>query len=214
MFPIQGASLVGSLDDLSDVDLTGLADNEILVFDNASGLWKPEAPSGGGGDLTVRIPLVPESPEGTVASPNIHALVTQGGKVNGFVLPDGASVSTYNLKCNVPDNLASTPAASLKFIIIGLGVGTTDNVRLTVSSLAVGDGASIDQALVAETEQTVPIPDAAEVQEYYDQDMTTDPTAGDMLKVQISRDPVDGSDDYPADIMIIGMYLEIDVTPA
>jgi hypothetical protein len=38
------------LDDLTDVDLTGLADNDILQYDLASGLWKPvAAPTGGGG---------------------------------------------------------------------------------------------------------------------------------------------------------------------
>ena len=127
-----------------------------------------------------------------------------------MVLPDGSSVSEINFKCNVPNDLAGTPAASLKFIIIGLGTGTTDNVRLTVSSFAAADGELIDQAFAVETEATVPIPNAAETIEIYDQDMTTDPTAGDMLTVQLARDPADGADDYPADIMIIGAYLEID----
>jgi hypothetical protein len=59
------------LDDLDDVDTTtnAPADGDILVFDNASGDWLPEAPSSGGGsfvfiervtvtaDATVDIPL-------------------------------------------------------------------------------------------------------------------------------------------------------------
>ena len=32
-----------SLDDLTDVDLTGITDDYILIYDNASGKWKPEA---------------------------------------------------------------------------------------------------------------------------------------------------------------------------
>jgi hypothetical protein len=44
--PISGG---GSLDDLTDVDLTGLADGDILVYDSGSTTWLPEAPSGSGG---------------------------------------------------------------------------------------------------------------------------------------------------------------------
>jgi len=167
---------------------------------------------GGGGNFTSRIPLVMEVPEGVVAYPDVRALATATAKVSGFVLPDGATVSNVNFKCNVPDQLAGTPAASIKFIIIGLGVGTADNVRLTVSSRATADAESVDVAYTAETETTVPIPNAAEVIEIYDQDLTTDPAAGDTLTIQLQRDPADASDDYPADILIIGAYLEIDRT--
>jgi len=161
-------------------------------------------------NFTDRIPLVMETPEGVIGYADYRALATAGAKVSGMVLPDGASVSSINFKCNVPNDLAGTPAASIKLIIIGLGVGSSDNVRLTVKTRASGDAESIDTAFTSETEATVPIPDAAEVIEIYDQDMTTDPTAGDFLTVQIDRDPTDGSDDYAADIMIIGAYLEID----
>ena len=35
--------------ELEDVDLTGLSDNQVLVYDQASLTWKPEAQSAGGG---------------------------------------------------------------------------------------------------------------------------------------------------------------------
>ena len=41
-----------SIGDLSDVDLTGNADNYILVYDTASSSFKPEAQSGGGGGIS------------------------------------------------------------------------------------------------------------------------------------------------------------------
>jgi len=205
MFPIKILQRV-----LSPTDTP--TDTQVLTFDNATQLWVASDASGGGANFTDRIPLVMEVPEGVIAFPDIRALATQGSKIDGFVLPDGATLSTINLKCDVPNDLASTPAASLKFIIIGLGTGTSDNVRLLVSSFAAGDGEVIDQAFTAETEATVPIADAAETIEIYDQDMTTDPVAGDTLTVQLRRDPVDGSDDYPADIMIIAAFLEIDRT--
>jgi len=187
--------------------------DQVLTADSVQALglkWADAA--AGGSDFTDRIPLVMEVPEGTVAFANVRALATAGAKISGAVLPDGAAVSSFNFKCNVPNDLASTPAASIKLIIIGLGVGTADNVRLTVKTRASGDAESVDTAFTSETETTVPIPNAAEVIEIYDQDMTTDPTAGDLLTVQVDRDPTDGSDDYAADIMIIGAYLEIDRT--
>lgn len=39
----------GSIATLSDVDLTGLADGDVLVYDLATNTWVPETPSGGGG---------------------------------------------------------------------------------------------------------------------------------------------------------------------
>jgi len=197
------------------VDNTDVPTNtQVLTFDSGKDQWDAEAGGGGGGsDFTVRIPLVMEVPEGTVGFPDVHVLATQGSKISGMVLPNGgSSISTINFKCNVPNDLNSTPAASLKFIIIGLGTGTADNVRLTVSSFAAADAEVIDQAFAAETEATVPIANAAETIEIYDQDMTTDPAAGDTLTVQLARDPGDASDDYDSDIMVIGAYLEIDIT--
>jgi len=187
-------------------------DTQVLTFDSGKDQWDAEAGGGGGSDFTVRIPLVMEVPEGVVGFPDIHALATQTSKISGMVLPDGASISEINFKCNVPDNLNATPAASLKFIIIGLGTGTDDNVRLTVSSFAAADGEVIDQTFTVETEATVPIANTVETIEIYDQDMTTDPTAGDTLTVQLARDPADAADDYGSDIMVIGAYLEIDIT--
>jgi len=196
-----------------NVDNTDTPTNtQVLTFDSGKDEWDAEDAGGGGSDFTERIPLVMEIPEGSIGFPDIRTLATQTSKISGMVLPDGASVSEINFKCNVPNDLNATPAASLKFIIIGLGAGTSDNVRLTVSSFAAADAEVIDQAFTVETETTVPIADAAETIEIYDQDMTTDPTAGDTLTVQLARDPVDASDDYAADIMVIGAYLEIDRT--
>ena len=39
------------LDDLSDVDLTGLSDDDVLVYDLGTLLWKPEAPASGAAAL-------------------------------------------------------------------------------------------------------------------------------------------------------------------
>ena len=186
-----------------------------MVYNDGGTVKTIDFDAGGGADQTVRIPLVMEVPEGTVGFPDVHALATAGAKISGMVLPDGASTSTINFKCNVPDELASVPAASIKFYIMTLGaVAGPADVRLTVSTLAVADTENVDQAFTAETETTVTMPTAIETMDVYDQDMTTDPTAGDQLLVQLKRDPTDPADDFTADIMIIGAYLEIDLRPA
>ena len=149
---------------------------------------------------------------GTVAYPDIHALATQVSKKSGFVLPDGASVSKINFKCVIPEDLASTPATSIKFYIMTLGAVTDKDVRLTVSSFAGADTEDLDQAFTVETEQTVRMPNTIETLDIYDQDMTTDPVAGDELSIQLQRDPTDSLDNFTDDIMIIGAFLEIDRT--
>ena len=131
-------------------------DGQVLTFSDSKDLWDAQD-SSTSGSFTTRIPLVMEVPEGSIGFPDINTLATATAKISGMVLPDGASVSTINFKCNVPNNLSSTPAASIKFIIMTLGTVTDADVRLTVSTLAVADAASFDQAFTAETEQTIRI---------------------------------------------------------
>lgn len=43
----------GALDDLSDVDTTGLADGDVLTYDSGTSTWIAAAPAGGGGGGTI-----------------------------------------------------------------------------------------------------------------------------------------------------------------
>jgi len=47
----QDGSGASSISELTDVDLTGLSDGDVLVYDSTSQEWKAEAQSGGGTDL-------------------------------------------------------------------------------------------------------------------------------------------------------------------
>jgi len=170
--------------------------------------------SGLGGNFTERIRAVMEVPNGTVAYPDVHSLATASNKITGMVLPDGASTSTILCKVDVPDELNATPAASIKIHFMSLGTGSSNNVRITVSTGAFADSENMDTALTAETEVTVAVPDTIENRFTLDQDMTTDPTAGDTLLISITRDPTDGVDDYAADIMVTDVFLEIERTGA
>jgi len=163
-------------------------------------------------DLTERVRAVMEVPNDTVAYPDIHSLATAGVKVSGMVLPDGASAGAINFKVNVPDELNGTPAASIKVYFLTLAAGSSNNVRITVSTGAWADTENSDQALTAETEVTVAVPNTIESIFVLDQDMTTDPTAGDIIYGTISRDPTDGVDDFAGDIMIVDVFLEIERT--
>ena len=47
------SAFVLGVDDLSDVDLTGLADGDVIQYDSSSGNWLPvQMSGGGGGDLS------------------------------------------------------------------------------------------------------------------------------------------------------------------
>lgn len=52
---IDPADIALALDDLTDVDLTGLADGDSLVWDSGAGMWIP----GSGGSATAGVPTVP-----------------------------------------------------------------------------------------------------------------------------------------------------------
>jgi len=164
----------------------------------------------GGGSVTdsYTIPATLEVPEGTVAYPEIHTLATASAKVSGFVMPDGASASTINFKCIVPNDLHGTPAMGIRVRIMTLGaVAGPADVRLTVKTVGIADTESLDTAFTSETETTVTMPTATETLDYYAQDLTTDWAAADTIIGQISRDPTDVADDFTDDIMIIGVDL-------
>lgn len=161
-------------------------------------------------DIEVAVPLVQEVPEGTVGFPDVHDLATASAHVTGMVLPD-VTASTINLKTMhpIPDGLAATPGARIEFVLMTKTAETSANVRLTVHSLAVADAENFDQVFAAETETSVSMPAAAETQDVYSQDMTTDPVAGDTVLVKLARDPTDGADTYAGDIQIVSATLWI-----
>ncbi len=171
---------------------------------------------GGGGDFTDLIPCVLEVPEGTVAFPDIHALATGGTKVSGFVLPDGASVGIINFKCVIPDNLASTPAMKVRIRIMTLTADTAHAIRLTLSTAGIAVNEDADISLTAETEITAEMPDGTETmnEASIEIDLTTDWVANDTVLGQLKRDPTDAVDDYAGDVLVVGIDLVVDRTPA
>jgi len=191
--------------DVADHSATGTPD--ATTFYRGDNTWAIPA---GGGSVTdsYTIPATLEVPEGTVAYPDIHTLATAGAKVSGFVMPDGATASTINFKCVVPNDLNVTPAMAIRVRMMTLGaVAGPADVRLTVSTVGIADGESLDTALTAETEVTVTMPTATETLDYHSQDLTSDWAAADTIIGQIARDPTDASDDFTDDIMIIGVDL-------
>ena len=133
-----------------------------------------------------------EIPEGSVCTPDIHVLSTASAKINGFVLPDGASSSTLNFKVLVPKDISGTPNGKIRTYLMTQGaVAGPADVRLTISTSAKADTEDLDAALTAETETTVTMPTATETLDVYEQDLTNDPVADDLLIGQIKRDPTD-----------------------
>ncbi len=179
-----------------------------LMWLDSAGLETDLLAGGGGGTIIDSIPCVLEVPEGTIAFPDIHALATQGSKVSGFVMPDGASVSKINFKCKVPDALNASPVAKIRVTIMTLAaVAGPQAVRLTVLTKATADTENVDTAFTAEIETTVTMPIATETLDIYEQTLTNQPANGDFITGQLKRDPVDAADTFTGDIMIVAIEL-------
>ena len=168
---------------------------------------------GGASDFTDRERCVLEVPQSITAYPDIVSLLAEPAKISGFVLPDGATNSTINFKCDVPDNLASTPASSIKIFIMTLGaVAGPADVRLTVSTLAVADTENFNATMTAESDTVVIMPTATQTLDVYDQDLTTDPSSAEIVLGTLLRNPSHATDDFTDDILIIAIYFEVDRT--
>ena len=161
----------------------------------------------------IAVPMTMTVPEGTVAFPDIHTLVTATDKISGIVLPDGAATSTLNFKGVVPEDLHGTPAMAIRVRFMTQAADTAHAVRLTVSTIGLAINENFDAALTAETEVTAECPDAIETGNEAEIliDLTTDWAAGDTIIGQLKRDPVDAVDDYAGDILVVGIDLMVDV---
>ncbi len=89
------ASGISAMSDLTDVDLTDLADGDVLVYDETSGDWLPET-SSGGGSLTV------EEADGT---PSVGSVV-KIKVTNGTLTDDGSGVVSLDFGSAATDGAA------------------------------------------------------------------------------------------------------------
>ncbi|KKK57456.1 hypothetical protein LCGC14_3054260, partial [marine sediment metagenome] len=177
-----------------------------------------DALGGGGGAITFTdaVLCTLEVPQGTESFPDVHDLVTASTRVTGIVLPDGAAASTLNFKCRVPRDLAATPAMKIRVRFMTQAADTAHAVRLTVSTIGLAVNENFDAALTAETEITAECPDATETgnEATIEVDLTTDWVADDTILGQLKRDPTDAVDDYAGDVLVVGIDLVVDRTPA
>lgn len=89
-----GASAIAGL---SDVDLTGLADNDMLRYDLASGKWKPEAvPAGGAGIVRVVQLKVANFAAGAAAATDYVYVCT--GTLTGTLPTAAGNTNRYTYK--------------------------------------------------------------------------------------------------------------------
>jgi len=86
---ISGVGGVSVLDDLGDVDLSGLADGDTLFYDLSNGVWYPGAPAVVGGSVSVEDEGVSEATGVSVLNfvgPNVVASDAGGGQVDVTVI--------------------------------------------------------------------------------------------------------------------------------
>ena len=160
-------------------------------------------------DWTSRFPCVLEVPEGTVAFPAVPALVKQGSKITGLVMPT-ATDSTINFKVIVPENLNSTPASKIRVYTLTLSANTSDAVNLTLDMRYTGDTENLDQVFDINTAgANFNVADTIESIDIHDITPESEPAAKDIITGQLFRDV---TADASGDIMIVGIDLIIDRT--
>ena len=196
---ITNAELAGSIAQSKIIDLVSDLANKIDSGDTIT--------------LPHWIPCQMIVPEGTVAYPDIVTLATASAKSSGAILPDGASVSTYNFKpmFPLPSDLHGTPNLKIHFELVAMGTEATNrNTRMTVKSRWNADGEDINQALTAETETTVQMPATINKTKIYSQTISATIAIDDTGIFQLSRDPTDASDVFPQDVWVKSVWITCD----
>jgi len=185
--------------------------DDVLKVRTAGGSTVSLEAAGGASTWTDVIPCVLEVPEGIVAFPDVHPLVTQVSKISGFVLPT-ATDSTINFKFICPEDLAGTPNLRIQVHTVTLSANTTDAINLTLRQRYTGDTENTDVAFaagdgVAATNYSVS--DTIESHDFHNINPANDPTAGELVTGQIFRDV---SADVAGDVIIVGITAHIDRT--
>ena len=131
--------------------------------------------------------------------------------VEGFVLPDGASTSTINFKCKVPDALNASPAAKIRVTMSSRdGVVASATVNLQILTWHIADGEDMDVG-ATNTETAVDHDFTTSSQndtlDVYEEALTTQPAAGDFLMGQLIRNPAAANDDFTDDLLIVAIEL-------
>lgn len=111
----------------------------------------------------------------------------------------------------VPTNVAATPNA--KVILVVAANATTGVSRLQVSTTAVADGESLNpSSLTDETAQDITVPATAYLRKDVEFDLTTDPTGGGILLVEVFHVGDHANDTLAVNTLLLGAYLEVDIT--
>jgi hypothetical protein len=111
----------------------------------------------------------------------------------------------------VPENLAGSPAAKIQLDI--MANATSGVTRLQVSWKGAGDNVTMDPAtLTAETAQDITVPSTAYNRKKVTFALATQPTAGQILMVDVFHDGAHANDTLNADTLLIGARLVCDVT--
>ncbi len=206
---------------MADTKLTGLTiitdpqtADEFYIADDPGGT--PLSKSITFESLTKRnltVPCTLTVPEGTVAFPDVHDLVTASTHVTGIVLPDGAATSTLNFKAVIPEDLHATPAMAARIRFMTQAADSDHAVRLVVGTVGIAVNEVLDTAPTDETEVTAECANATETMNEAEVliDLTTDWAAGDTVVGHLTRDPTDAVDDFAGDILVVGIELMMDV---
>lgn len=153
---------------------------------------------------TIPFPIVEMVPEGTVASPDIHAFVTAGMKQDGWLMVDGASDSKINLRGYLPPTLAATPNMKIIVMIITLGVvSPAEEVHIAIDGKYRGNGEDVD---VAQNDVTlsanITLGITTETLTIHIFDPATDPVGNDVFTFTATRKPANAGDTFTDDILI------------
>jgi hypothetical protein len=139
-----------ALDDLSDVDLTGLADGDVLTYDSGSGLWVP-GPAGGSlalDDLTDVDATSPNDGDTLVYDSGSGTWIAGAGGGAGAEPPPYTRRETYH---QATPNLLSYQSLNLPFAFSGVGSSSVDNLNgyfcvRNATSATIGSVAGVEAA--------------------------------------------------------------------
>ncbi len=174
--------------------------------------------SGGGAvESTHFIPLICDTPD-TVTDPGesfVQSVNLDPIQVALFHLADdGSTEADARMFCHVrvPENLGATPAAA---IVLDMGANNTtasETVRLQISFANIGNTETHDASLTAETAVTTGNwPTTAYERFDFTEVLSSQPTAGDYMAVDIFRDVDHAGDIMDIDVLIFDAFLKIDL---
>jgi hypothetical protein len=204
----SGGAVATALDDLSDVDTTGVSDGDVLTYSSGSSTWGPSAAGASPvGKQTIWIPASAMTSRTTNGAATGTSESTTNKVMQSTLDFDSTTQEFAQFNIAFPKSWNESTVTAQFYWTASSGTGT---VVWGLQGIALSNDDAIDTAFGTAQEVSDALIATGDVHVSSESAAITiggTPVADDLTFFQVYRDPADASDNFSADAKLLGIKL-------